>query len=161
LKSFGIKPIITIRFVEVDGNHTLGPGASGGGVVDGMEITQFTFFQQAGGITLSPVCVEITYGRALRHVLRTSTRLRHQMEREHIYGDVFLDPKGNFIYNFEESDPPAQNLFDHSEGKVKSLRKPGAYLPAYDCCLKCSHVSTFSTPAAPSAGRNAPIHRAE
>jgi len=113
--------------------------------LDGMEITQFTYFQQAGGITLSPVCVEITYGteRIAMYLQDVDNVYDIKWNENILYGDVFLDPEREFsIYNFEESDPVMlRTLFDTFEGEGEKLvRNRGLIYPAYDFCLKCSHV---------------------
>jgi len=148
LKSFGIDMLNhDIRFVEDDWESpTLGAWGLGWEVwLDGMEITQFTYFQQCGGIDLSPITVEITYGiERIAMYLQDVDNVFHIKWNEHVtYGDVFLEPEREFsIYNFEESDPKIlRTLFDMFEKEGERLvNKRGIVFPAYDMCLKCSHT---------------------
>jgi len=148
LKSFGIDMLShDIRFVEDDWESpTLGAWGLGWEVwLDGMEITQFTYFQQCGGIDLSPITVEITYGiERIAMYLQDVDNVFHIKWNEHItYGDVFLESEREFsIYNFEESDPNIlRTLFDMFEREGERLaNERGIVFPAYDMCLKCSHV---------------------
>ena len=110
-----------------------------------MEITQFTYFQQAGGINLSPITVEITYGiERIAMYLQDVDNVYHiKWNKDILYGDVFLEPEREFsIYNFEESDPVMlRGLFDTYEREGERLIKTGGLIyPSYDYCLKCSHV---------------------
>lgn len=148
LTSFGIDTNHhDIRFVEDDWESpTLGAWGLGWEVwLNGMEITQFTYFQQAGGINLSPISVEITYGtERIAMYLQDVDNVYHiKWNKDTLYGDIFLDPEKEFsIYNFEESDPVMlRNLFDifEHEGE-KLIAGRGLIYPAYDFCLKCSHV---------------------
>lgn len=148
LTSFGIDTNHhDIRFVEDDWESpTLGAWGLGWEVwLNGMEITQFTYFQQAGGINLSPISVEITYGtERIAMYLQDVDNVYHiKWNKDTLYGDIFLDPEKEFsIYNFEESDPVMlRNLFDifEHEGE-KLITGRGLIYPAYDFCLKCSHV---------------------
>lgn len=148
LKSFGIDMLNhDIRFVEDDWESpTLGAWGLGWEVwLDGMEITQFTYFQQCGGIDLFPVTVEITYGiERIAMYLQDVDNVFHIKWNEHItYGDVFLEPEREFsVYNFEESDANMlRTLFDMFEKEGERLiNKRGIVFPAYDLCLKCSHI---------------------
>ena len=148
LRQVGIDPLEhDIRFVEDDWESpTLGAWGLGWEVwLDGMEITQFTYFQQAGGINLSPVSVEITYGtERIAMYLQDVDNVYHvKWNKDILYGDVFLEPEKEFsIYNFEESDPVMlRGLFDTFEREGEKLIKTrGLIYPAYDFCLKCSHV---------------------
>ena len=148
LTSFGIDTNHhDVRFVEDDWESpTLGAWGLGWEVwLNGMEITQFTYFQQAGGINLSPISVEITYGtERIAMYLQDVDNVYHiKWNKDTLYGDIFLDPEKEFsIYNFEESDPVMlRNLFDifEHEGE-KLIARRGLIYPAYDFCLKCSHV---------------------
>lgn len=148
LKNFGIDTSYhDIRFVEDDWESpTLGAWGLGWEVwLDGMEITQFTYFQQAGGINLSPITVEITYGteRIAMYLQDVDNVFHIKWNKDVFYGDVFLDPEREFsIYNFEESDPAMlRSLFDTFEREGEKLIKTrGLIYPSYDFCLKCSHV---------------------
>ena len=113
--------------------------------LDGMEITQFTYFQQCGGIELSPITVEITYGtERIAMYLQDVDNVFHIKWNENVlYGDVFLEPEREFsIYNFEESDPAMfRDLFNVFEREGEKLvRGRGLIFPSYDYCLKCSHI---------------------
>jgi glycyl-tRNA synthetase alpha chain len=148
LRGFGIDPAYhDIRFVEDDWESpTLGAWGIGWEVwLDGMEITQFTYFQQCGGIELSPITVEITYGtERIAMYLQDVDNVFHIKWNENVlYGDVFLEPEREFsIYNFEESDPAMLrdlfNVFEREGEKLISGR--GLIFPSYDYCLKCSHI---------------------
>jgi glycyl-tRNA synthetase alpha chain len=147
LKSFGIDPLDhDIRFVEDDWESpTLGAWGLGWEVwLDGMEITQFTYFQQAGGIDLKPVSVEITYG--IERIAMYLQGIDNVYDLEWIkgikYGDVHHRGEVEFSkYNFEESDPEMLfKLFDMYEHESSLIIAKGLILPAYDYCLKCSHT---------------------
>jgi glycyl-tRNA synthetase alpha chain len=147
LKSFGIDPLDhDIRFVEDDWESpTLGAWGLGWEVwLDGMEITQFTYFQQAGGIDLKPVSVEITYGieRIAMYLQGIDNVYDLQWTRGIKYGDVHHRGEVEFSkYNFEESDPEMLfKLFDMYEHESSRVIGKGLILPAYDYCLKCSHT---------------------
>ena len=148
LKSFGIDPRDhDIRFVEDDWESpTLGAWGLGWEVwLDGMEITQFTYFQQVGGIDLSPIPVEITYGiERIAMYVQDVDNVYQIRWNEHIrYGDVYLDPEREYsVYNFEEADSDMlRTLFDRYEAEGEKLVKNRSLVfPAYDFCLKSSHV---------------------
>ncbi len=147
LKELGIDPLAhDIRFVEDDWESpTLGAWGLGWEVwLDGMEITQFTYFQQAGGIDLKPVSGEITYGleRIAMYLQGVDNVFDLKWSDDVTYGDVH---KRNEIeqsgYNFDESDKAMLfKLFDVYEAESKRLVEKGLSLPAYDYCLKCSHT---------------------
>ncbi len=147
LKSLGIDPLDhDIRFVEDDWESpTLGAWGLGWEVwLDGMEITQFTYFQQAGGIDLKPVSVEITYGiERIAMYLQQKDNVYDLEWTEGInYGDIHHQGEVEFSkYNFEASDPEMLfNLFNIYEKESLSVIEKGLVLPAYDYCLKCSHA---------------------
>ncbi len=147
LKSFGIDPLDhDVRFVEDDWESpTLGAWGLGWEVwLDGMEITQFTYFQQAGGIDLKPVSVEITYGieRIAMFIQGVDSVFDLQWNDELKYGDVHHQSEVEFSkHNFEVANVDMLlNLFSMYEGECKSLIEHGLPLPAYDYCLKCSHA---------------------
>jgi glycyl-tRNA synthetase alpha chain len=147
LKSFGIDPLDhDIRFVEDDWESpTLGAWGLGWEVwLDGMEITQFTYFQQAGGIDLKPVSVEITYGieRIAMYLQGIDNVYDLEWAKGIKYGDVHHRGEVEFsIYNFEEADVSMLfQLFDSYEKESIHLNEKGLVLPAYDYCLKCSHT---------------------
>ena len=110
-----------------------------------MEITQFTYFQQCGGINLSPITVEITYGteRIAMYLQDVDNVFNIQWNKDVLYKDVYLEPEREYsIYNFEESNPAMlRGLFDVFEREGEKLVKGrGLIYPSYDYCLKCSHV---------------------
>jgi glycyl-tRNA synthetase alpha chain len=147
LRSFGIDPLAhDIRFVEDDWESpTLGAWGLGWEVwLDGMEITQFTYFQQAGGIDLKPVSVEITYGiERIAMYLQGVENVYDLTWTDGIrYGDIHHQGEVEFSrYNFEEADVGMLlQLFEMYEGEAKKLLHKGLVLPAYDYCLKCSHT---------------------
>jgi len=147
LKVLGIDPLAhDIRFVEDDWESpTLGAWGLGWEVwLDGMEITQFTYFQQAGGIDLKPVSGEITYGleRITMYLQGVDNVYDLSWAPGVNYGDVHHRTEVEFSrYNFEEADTSMLfTLFDMYEAESKKLMGKGLYLPAYDFCLKCSHT---------------------
>ena len=148
LKTLGIDPKRhDIRFVEDDWeNPTLGAWGLGWEVwCDGMEVTQFTYFQQVGGFDCAPVSAEITYGleRLAMYVQGVENVYDLKFNDRFLYGEVFFQNEREYSeYNFERSDP--EILFRHfadAERECKSLlagNRPLA-LPAYDQVLKASH----------------------
>jgi glycyl-tRNA synthetase alpha chain len=147
LKSFGIDPLDhDIRFVEDDWESpTLGAWGLGWEVwLDGMEITQFTYFQQAGGIDLNPIPVEITYGieRIAMYLQGVDNVYDLEWTDGVTYGNVHHQGEVEFSrYNFEEADVEMLfRLFEMHEKEAKTLAEKGLILPAYDHCLKTSHV---------------------
>ncbi len=147
LKSFGIDPLAhDIRFVEDDWESpTLGAWGLGWEVwLDGMEITQFTYFQQAGGIDLKPVSGEITYG--IERIAMYIQGVDNVYDLEWIdgvkYGDIHHQSEVEFShYNFEEADTAMLfQLFDMYEKECIRLAEKELVLPAYDFVLKGSHA---------------------
>ena len=147
LKSLGIDPLEhDIRFVEDDWESpTLGASGLGWEVwLDGMEITQFTYFQQAGSIRLDPISVEITYGlERIAMYMQDKEDVYDLMWNDHVtYGNVHK--KGEWelsVYNFEMADVDMLlKVFHMYEEEGKRVGKEGLVLPAYDYCLKCSHT---------------------
>ena len=147
LKSFGIDPLEhDIRFVEDDWESpTLGAWGLGWEVwLDGMEITQFTYFQQAGSLDLDPISVELTYGlERIAMYLQGVDNVYDLIWTDGVtYGDVHH--KGEWehsTYNFEKADVAMLwQLFDLYEKEAKSMLAEGLVLPGYDYCLKCSHT---------------------
>ncbi len=146
LRSFGINPSRhDIRFVEDDWESpTLGAWGLGWEVwLDGMEITQFTYFQQVGGIDLKPVSAEITYG--CERIAMYLQGVDNVYDLEWIdgirYGDVHHQSEVEFsTYNFEEADTGMLfQLFDMYEKESVRLAQKQLVLPAYDYVLKASH----------------------
>ena len=147
LKAFGVEPLEhDIRFVEDDWESpTLGAWGLGWEVwLDGMEITQFTYFQQAGGIDLKPISVEITYGveRIAMYLQGIDNVFDLEWTQGIQYRDVHHQGEVEFsIYNFEEADVPMLfQLFDMFEKESIRLIEKSLVFPAYDYCLKCSHT---------------------
>ncbi len=147
LRSFGIDPKKhDIRFVEDDWESpTLGAWGLGWEVwLDGMEITQFTYFQQAGGIDLKPVSGEITYGceRIAMYLQGVDNVYDLEWIKGVKYGDIHHQTEVEFsTYNFEVSDSAMLfQLFDMYEKECLSIISRGLVFPAYDYVLKCSHA---------------------
>jgi glycyl-tRNA synthetase alpha chain len=147
LTCFGIDPTKhDIRFVEDDWESpTLGAWGLGWEVwLDGMEITQFTYFQQAGGRDLFPIPVEITYGieRIAMYLQGIDNVFDLIWDGKITYGDVFTRNEIEFsTYNFEEANVNhLLNLFEIYENESLRLVEKGLSLVAYDYCLKSSHV---------------------
>ena len=150
LKGLGIDPHRhDIRFVEDDWESpTLGAWGVGWEVwCDGMEVSQYTYFQQVGGIDCDPVPVEITYGleRLAMYIQGVSSAYDIDFNGQGVtYGDVFHQAEIEFsTFNFEMAQTDA--LFRHFEdaerscSQLLSTGKP-LVLPAYDQCIKASHV---------------------
>ncbi len=147
LESLGIEPRKhDIRFVEDDWESpTLGAWGLGWEVwLDGMEITQFTYFQQVGGIDLDPISAEITYGleRIALYIQEKDSVFDIEWAPGVTYGEVHLQGEVEWSkYNFEEADVQLlMHIFDDYEKEAKRLIKKNLVLPAYDFVLKCSHL---------------------
>lgn len=147
LRSLGIDPLEhDIRFVEDDWESpTLGASGLGWEVwLDGMEITQFTYFQQAGSIRLDPISVEITYGlERIAMYLQEAESVFELMWNDQVrYGDIHQRGEWELsVYNFEQADVEMLvKMFDMYEEEGIRLGERGLVLPAYDYCLKCSHT---------------------
>ncbi len=147
LKAFGIDPLEhDIRFVEDDWESpTLGAWGLGWEVwLDGMEITQFTYFQQCGGIDLKPISGELTYGieRIAMYLQDIDNIFDLEWTQGLTYGDVHKQSEYEWcVYNFEESNAQMLfQLFDMFEAESEQLLDKNLIWPAYDYCLKCSHV---------------------
>jgi glycyl-tRNA synthetase alpha chain len=147
MRELGIDPREhDIRFVEDDWESpTLGAWGLGWEVwVDGMEVTQFTYFQQAGGIDLKPVTAELTYGleRIAMYLQNCDNVYDLRWVGDVRYGQVHHQSEVEYSrYNFEHADTGLGfKLFDQYEAECRRLCEVGLTLPAYDFCLKCSHV---------------------
>ncbi|MDR2140562.1 MAG: glycine--tRNA ligase subunit alpha [Deltaproteobacteria bacterium] len=147
LKALGINPLEhDIRFVEDDWESpTLGAWGIGWEVwLDGMEVTQFTYFQQVGGFDLKPISVEYTYGveRLAMYLQGVDNVFDLDWNGEIRYGDVHHEDEVEYSkHNFELADVTALfTLFDMYEAEANRLSEAGLVLPAYDYCLKCSHT---------------------
>lgn len=147
LEALGINPREhDIRFVEDNWQQpALGAWGLGWEVwMDGQEITQFTYFQQAGGITLDPVSVEITYG--LERITMPLQRIPHartmKWNKNHTYGDInFQGEVEHSKYYFEIADVDRmRQLYTLYEAEANEALKNGLVLPAHDYILKCSHT---------------------
>ncbi len=147
LKSFGLDlNAHDIRFVEDDWESpTLGAWGLGWEVwLDGMEITQFTYFQQCGGIDLKPIPGEITYGieRIAMYLQGVDNVYDLEWTDGIKYGDVHHQTEVEFShYNFEEADTEMLfQLFEMYEKECLRLAEKQLVFPAYDFVLKCSHT---------------------
>jgi glycyl-tRNA synthetase alpha chain len=135
-----------VRFVEDDWESpSLGATGMGWEVwLDGMEITQFTYFQQMGGIELDPISLEITYGLERIAMLVQGKDSVYDIDWApgFTYGDVCHRDEVQFSrYNFDLADTDAcAKVFEIYETECLRLLDEGQALPAYDCALKCSHV---------------------
>jgi len=147
LKALGIEPLEhDIRFVEDNWeNPSMGCAGVGWEVwLDGMEITQFTYFQQVGGLEVSPVTSEVTYGleRLASYIQNVDSVFDLEWGHGVKYGEIFKEPEyENSKYSFEESNQEMLlHLFDDYEKEAKAQIKNGLVHPAYDYILKCSHT---------------------
>ncbi len=147
LRALGLDPLDhDIRFVEDDWESpTLGAWGLGWEVwLDGMEITQFTYFQQAGSIDLDPISVELTYGpeRIAMYLQGVESAYDLEWTKGIKYGDIHHRGEvEHSIYNFEQADVDMLfRLFDMYEKESLRIIGLGLVLPAYDYCLKCSHT---------------------
>ncbi len=135
-----------IRFVEDDWEApTLGASGVGWEVwLDGMEITQFTYFQQVGGLPCKPVSVEITYGpeRLAMYIQGVRDYRLLKWSEDITYGELFYEQERQFsAYNFEHADVEMlRRHLDDFEREAARLISLGLPLPAYDYVLKCSHT---------------------
>jgi len=147
LERFGLNLLDhDIRFVEDDWESpTLGASGLGWEVwLDGMEITQFTYFQQAGSIDLHPTTVEITYGleRIAMYLQGVESVYDIAWNDQVSYGEIFHQAEVEFsTFNFEEANVEKLLIFfDTYEEEALKLINKKLILPAYDYCLKCSHT---------------------
>jgi glycyl-tRNA synthetase alpha chain len=147
LRAIGIEPADhDLRFEEDNWESpTLGAWGVGWQVLlDGMEITQFTYFQQAGGIDLAPCTAEITYG--LERLTMFLTRTRNVMDIEWApgvkYGEVRKQDEYEVSkYGFETADTDLLRLlFEKYEAESRRCLEAGLVVPAYETALKCSHT---------------------
>lgn len=147
LEAIGIDPLKhDIRFVEDNWESpTLGAWGLGWEVwLDGMEITQFTYFQQCGGLDCKPVAGEITYG--IERIAMFIQQINSVYDIEWVegisYGDVYKQNEVDFsYYNFEVADTNLLfSLFDSYEKEAMRVLERKLVVPAYDYVLKCSHT---------------------
>ena len=147
LRALGIEPKEhDIRFVEDNWeNPSMGCAGVGWEVwLDGMEVTQFTYFQQVGGLEVKPVASEVTYGleRLSSYIQDVKSVFDLEWADGVKYGDIFKEPEYEHSkYAFEESNQEMLlDAFDTYEKEAKRLIKEGLVHPAYDYILKCSHT---------------------
>ncbi|WP_203641098.1 glycine--tRNA ligase subunit alpha [Levilactobacillus andaensis] len=147
LKELGINPLEhDIRFVEDNWeNPSMGCAGVGWEVwLDGMEITQFTYFQVVGGMEVDPVTSEVTYGleRLASYVQDVNSVFDLEWADGVKYGDIFKEPEYEHSkYSFEESNQDMLlRHFDEYEDEAKKQIANGLVHPAYDYILKCSHT---------------------
>ncbi|MBW2604403.1 MAG: glycine--tRNA ligase subunit alpha [Deltaproteobacteria bacterium] len=147
LKVLGIDPLEhDIRFVEDDWESpTLGAAGLGWEVwLDGMEITQFTYFQLCGSVELSPISVELTYGlERISMYLQGVDNVYDLKWNDHVtYGHVHHQQEvEQSTYNFEKANVEMLLMFfDQYEAESERMIKEKLVLPAYEYCLKCSHT---------------------
>jgi len=148
LRHLGIDPAThDIRFVEDDWESpTLGAWGLGWEVwCDGMEVTQFTYFQQVGGIECSPVTAEITYGLERLAMFIQEVENVYDLDWNGAgvkYGDVFLRAEREYsAHNFEHANTKVLlQHFKDAEAECMALLANNLALPAYDQCIKASHL---------------------
>ena len=147
LEALGINSLEhDIRFVEDNWeNPSLGCAGLGWEVwLDGMEVTQFTYFQQVGGLECHPVTSEITYGleRLASYIQEVESVYDLVWTGDVKYGDIFTQPEYEHSkYAFEESNAELlMQLFTDFEKEATVLMEKGLVHPAYDYVLKCSHA---------------------
>ena len=147
LRALGIKAEEhDIRFVEDDWESpTLGAAGLGWEVwLDGMEVSQFTYFQQVGGVRCKPVAVELTYG--LLRLCMFVQQVDHVKDILWGGGLTWGDVMGQFekeysAFNFEHADVAMyRRHFDDKEGEAQKLLEAGLVFPGYDAVIKCSHL---------------------
>ncbi len=135
-----------IRFVEDNWESpTLGAWGVGWEVwLDGMEVTQFTYFQQCGGLDCKPVSIEITYGleRLAMYLQNVESIWDLSWNKDYLYGDIWMPfEKSQCKFNFDMSNPDIQKkLFDLYESQAADLILNKLPIPALDYVLKCSHT---------------------
>ncbi|MEL6556076.1 MAG: glycine--tRNA ligase subunit alpha [Cyanobacteria bacterium J06621_11] len=147
LRALGIMPEDhDVRFVE-DNWEDAAVGAWGVGWevwLDGMEVTQFTYFQQCGGLDCRPVSIEITYGleRLTMYLQEVDTMAKIRWNDELTYGDIYMQAEiENSTYNFEASSSELLfKLFELYQQEAEQLMEKELVLPSYDYVLKCSHA---------------------
>ena len=147
LGALGIDPLThDVRLVEDDWEGpTLGAWGLGWEVwIDGLEVTQFTYFQQLGGLDVDIVTAELTYGLERLALFLQGKRSVFDVEWAPgvTWGDVFRESERQWsVYNFEEADVGVlARRFEEHERECERLLERGLPLPAYDQVLKCSHA---------------------
>ena len=147
LRAIGIEPARhDVRFVEDNWESpTLGAWGTGWEIwAEGMEITQFTYFQECGGYHCKPVSAELTYGleRIAMFIQKVDNIFDIRWTGKVKYGDIYLPQEQEHSkYNFEAADIEiATSLFQNYEKEALRLLDQELVLPAYDYVLKCSHA---------------------
>ncbi len=153
LRTIGIDPRAhDVRLVEDDWESpTLGAWGLGWEIwCDGMEVTQFTYFQQVGGYDCNPVSAEITYGLERLSMYVQGVENVYEIDWDGVardrggvtYGDVFLQAEREYsAYNFEHADTASlRRHFEDAERECQALIAMKLALPAYDQCIKASHL---------------------
>lgn len=147
LEAIGVDPKAhDIRLVEDDWESpTLGASGLGWEVwLDGMEITQFTYFQQAGGMELDPISAEITYGleRICMYLQGVDDIMDIEWGGRVTWGELYRAAEREWSrFNFESADVAFHfELFDRLQKETIRLLGEGLVMPAYDCVVKCSHL---------------------
>ncbi|MDD4857786.1 MAG: glycine--tRNA ligase subunit alpha [Candidatus Krumholzibacteria bacterium] len=147
LMAIGIDPAEhDIRLLEDDWESpTLGAAGLGWEIwLDGMEITQFTYFQQAGGMELDPISAEITYGleRICMYLQGVDDIMDVEWGSGVTWGDLNRSAEREFSrFNFEKADVPFHfEMFDRIQREAQRMLGDGLILPAYDYVVKCSHI---------------------
>ncbi len=150
LKSLGVlglEPRLhDLRFVHDDWESpTLGAWGLGWEVrLNGMEITQFTYFQEMGGIPLDPISAEITYGieRLAMYLQRVDSVFDLAWNASVRYGEIYHENElQQSRYNFEQADVGMlRGAFERCEAEARRMIEEGLILPAYDFCIKTSHL---------------------
>jgi glycyl-tRNA synthetase len=135
-----------IRFVEDNWKHpALGAWGLGWEVwLDGLEITQYTYFQQAGGFSLDPIAVELTYGleRIVMYLQNVRSVWEIDWDGRHTYGEIYLPQEVEHCeYAFSVADVDRlTQMYDLCEAEAKRCLKEGLVIPAHDYILRCSHT---------------------
>lgn len=135
-----------VRFVHDDWKSpSLGAWGLGWEVwLDGMEVSQFTYFQQVGGVELKPITVELTYGleRIAMYLQGVDNVYEVYYDDKRRYGEIFRENERQFsAYNFEFADVEGlKKIYQFYYEECKNCLKKGLVLPAYDQLIKCSHL---------------------
>ena len=135
-----------VRFVEDNWESpVLGAWGLGWEVwLDGQEISQYTYFQQAGGLSLDPVAVELTYGleRIVMYLQKVRAVWDIDWDGVHTYGDIYRQPEvEHCVYNFELADVERlHQMYNIYEAEASACMERGLVIPAYDYVLRCSHT---------------------
>jgi glycyl-tRNA synthetase alpha chain len=147
MKAIGIDTEMhDIRLLEDDWESpTLGASGLGWEVwLDGMEITQFTYFQQAGGLELDPISAEITYGleRIAMYIQKVDDIMEIEWHAGVKWGELYRQAEREFsAFHFEQADASMYfGIFEKFQGEARRMLEAGLILPAYDYVLKCSHM---------------------